>query len=152
MIIQKKLTREDALKLLELGYQMHQESPNFRNRKYDRERIWKLLDQSLLSPSRVCVLIAKEENTIIGFLVGTMTEQYFSGDLLANDLAMYILPEHRGGRTFFRLLEAFEEWSISNKATAIILGHTTGINLEKSKGLFLKRKYSLMGHIFTKEL
>ncbi len=152
MIIQTKITKEDALELLELGYQMHQEAPNFRQLPYKRERIWKILDQSLLNPSRVCALVAKEDDKIIGFFIGSITEQFFSGDLLANDIAMFVLPEYRGGSCFPRLLKAFENWAHTNNAERIILAHSSGINTEKSNGFFVKQGYPLTGYIFTKEL
>jgi len=152
MNIHTKLTREDALAMLEIAEQMHKESPNFQNKPFDRERIWKLFDATVKYPSRFCMIYAKDGDKPIGGILGKITEQYFSGDLVASDFGMFILPEHRGGSCFVRLFKEFEKWSIDNGATSIMVGHTTGVNTENAQGMFLRLGYSLMGYVFNKEL
>jgi hypothetical protein len=150
--IHSSLTREDALELLKIANQMHKTSPNYSDRPFDAQRIWTLFDTSVKHPSKVCVVYAKEGDEIIGGILGHMTPQYFSGDMVASDLGMFLKPEHRGGTAFVRLFKAFERWAVEHKATSIIVGHTTGNNTEKSKSMFTKLGYLFLGYIFQKEL
>ena len=152
MKIYTQLTREDALELLKIAEQMHKEAVNYNHKKFDKERLWALFDASVRTPARTCMVYAKDGDEIVGGILGHINNQYFSGDLVASDLGMFIKPEHRGGTTFIRLFKAFEQWAIDNKATSIIVGHTTGVNTEKSKGMFARLGYDLMGYIFHKEL
>jgi len=117
MNIYTKLTRKDALELLVIAEQMHNESPNYQKRLFDKQRIWSLFDNSVKYPGKVCVIFAKDGDEIIGGILGQMNAQYFSGDLIATDLGMFLKPEHRGGTAFVRMFKAFEQWAIDHKAT-----------------------------------
>lgn len=151
-MIYTKLTREDALELLELGKYLHGES-RYKDTKYNVQTIWNLLNMISQYPERYQISYYKnKENKIIGFFIGQVTLEYFTGNIIASDLGMYVLPEYRGSRIFLRLLQSFEDWAKSTGAKKIILYHSTGINPEKSKNLFPKLGYENYGYIFDKEL
>jgi hypothetical protein len=152
MKIYTTLTREDALEMLKVAEQMHAESPNYKHKPFDKQRMWNLFDRTVRFPEQACMIYAKEGDEIVGGILGHMNQQYFSGDLVASDLGMFLKPEYRGSTTFVRLFKAFEQWAIDNKATSIIVGHTTGVNTDKSKGIFTRLGYNLMGYVFHKEV
>jgi len=152
MKIHTLLNREDALEMLKLAEQMHAESPYYNKKPFDKQRLWNLFDASVRNPSRVCMIYAKEGNEFLGGILGQMNEQYFSGQLVASDLGMFIKPEHRGGTTFVKLFKTFEKWAKDSGAKTIVVGHTTGNNTDKAKGMFERLGYSFMGFVFNKEL
>jgi Acetyltransferase (GNAT) family len=152
-MIYTKLTREDALDMLVLAEQMHKEAVNYKGSPFNAQLVWESFDATVLHPTRYsCVYAKNPEGKIIGAIMGKINEQFFSGDLVASDCGMFILPEYRGSITFVKLFKAFEAWAIENEARSIIVAHTTGINTEKSKDLFPRLGYSLMGYVFNKEI
>lgn len=152
MSIHNKLNREDALEILALAEAMHHEAPSFQNKPFDKHRMWAILDSTLHNPHNVCMIYAKIDGKIVGGILGKISEQFFSGERVASDYGMFILPEYRGSLTFVKMFKAFEDWAVENKAKTIIVGHTTGIETEKAKSLFPRLGYSLMGYIFNKEI
>jgi len=152
MKIYTQLTREDALEMLKIAEQMHSESPNFNKYPFDKEKLWSLFDASVRIPAKVCMIYAKEGDEILGGILGHINPQYFSHTLVASDLGMFLKPEDRGGTTFIRMFKAFEQWAKDNKATTIVVGHSTGNNTEKAQGMFKKLGYSFMGYIFNKDI
>ena len=152
-MIYNKLTREDALDMLVLAKNMHQEAPNFKDKPFDGERMWAIFDASVTNPKNFCCIYAKnEEGKIIGAILGKITEQFFSGDRVASDFGMFVEPAYRGSATFLRMFKSFEQWAKDSDAKMIVVGHTTGIETDKAKELFPRLGYSLMGYIFNKEI
>jgi GNAT superfamily N-acetyltransferase len=152
-MIYTKVDREDALQLIELGEELHKESRFATTGVYNKEMIWSLLGATLTRPEQLHISYAKDSNgKVIGFLLGAITIEYFTGNKVANDLGIFVHKEHRGSRVFLRLLKSFEDWAKSVKASKIILYHSTGIEPEKSKTLFEKTGYTSYGYLFDKEL
>jgi Acetyltransferase (GNAT) family len=152
MKLYTKLTKEDALQLLEIGEQFHKEAVHYKGSVFDKERVWKLFDKSVTSPSTTCVVYVKEGEEVVGAIMGSMSARFFSGERVATDLGMFLKPAYRGSSAFLKLFKAFEQWAIDNKAQHIVVGHTTGIEMEVGKTLFPRLGYSLMGYIFNKEI
>lgn len=151
-MIYTTLTHEDAYKVIELGKRLHQES-RFSNTKYAPEVIWRVLEETVQNPTKYFIVYSKNSSgDIDGFFLGTMGLEFFTGNLVAKDLGMYVVPELRGTRLFFRLLNAFESWAKDNQAAKIVLYHSTGIEPEKAMKMFPKLGYSHFGYMFDKEL
>lgn len=150
-MIYKELTREDALKILDLGKEIHAET-RFSHTEYSREAFWKLLNATRTLPDKYfCTYSKNSEGEVTAFFLGIITEEYFSGKLMANDLGMFVKKEHRGSSQFVRLLKEFENWAKNNNAYKITLYHSTGIDPEKSLKMFPKLGYEHFGYIFDKE-
>lgn len=147
-MIKTQLDRDGALKILELGEKLKNES-QFRNEPYDSERVWQLLDATVRFPNQRFIAYDDEFR---GFIIMGINEHYFSGIKRAEDFALWIAPEHRGGTLVLRLLRAAEEWAEKNGATSMTIYHNTGIQTDKSPRLFNKLGYDTAGYIFTKEL
>ena len=78
-----------------LGRAMHQES-TFAPMDYDidcvKETIADLMEKSQL------VLVAEDTNgEVIGGILGKVTQTWFGKDMVANELGLFIHPDHRGG-------------------------------------------------------
>lgn len=147
-MIKTQLNREDALRILELGKQLHDES-HFRSEPYDSERCWNLLDATVRFPDKRFIAYDAEFR---GFILMGINEHYFSGVKRSEDFALWIAPEHRGGLLAPRLIKQAEQWSKDNGAVSMTIYHNTGINTEKAPALFNKLGYDTAGYIFTKEL
>jgi GNAT superfamily N-acetyltransferase len=147
-MIKTILTREDAERIMELGRQLHQES-RFAHQPYDELRCWQALDNTLASPDRHFIAFDSEYR---GFILMTMTQEFFSGTKWSGDRCLYIAPEYRGGSLVVRLLNAAYNWSKENGAEEMVILHNTGINTDKAPKLFNKLGFDMKGYIFVKEI
>lgn len=147
-MIQTHLTREAALKIIELGKQLHSES-HFNHEPFNPERCWQILDGTLSHPEKLFIAY---DDQFRGFVLMTMNEHYFSGIKRASDLALYIDPKHRGGFLVVRLLKEVNKWAKGNGAQDVTIFHNTGIDTEKAPQLFKKLGFDMKGYIFTKEI
>ena len=58
------------------------------------------------------ILVARNAQGVIVGGLGCMTApDVYDGDATALECFIYVLPEKRGGMTFFRLLRAYEDWA-----------------------------------------
>ena len=62
-------------------------------------------------------LVAERDSEIIGFCIGYVAPHFFGNDLTSGDLAIYVVPEHRGGMMGARLVKAYDAWC-SEKASS----------------------------------
>lgn len=147
-MIKTQLTREDALKLLEVFQTFHKES-QFKDEPFDQQRVWMLLDATITQPNQIFIAY---DDDMRGFIGVTVQEHFFSGVPRVYDLGFYVSPEHRGSSLGIRLLNKAEEWAKTVGAKDITIFHNTGIEMEKSPKLFTRLGYGLDGYIFTKEL
>jgi GNAT superfamily N-acetyltransferase len=147
-MILTKLTREDALVILDMGKTFHGES-QFAHEPFNAEKCWGLLDSTVTHPTRRFIAYDSEFK---GFIIMGINEHFFSSAKKAEDFCLYIDPEFRGGRLVLRLLEAAEKWCKENGAIDMTINHNTGINTERAPQLFNKLGFDMKGYIFTKEL
>ena len=66
------------------------------------------------------VFVAESETgAVVGGIVGCLAPLWFSNVLVAQELALWIDPAHRGGSAARRLITAFEDWAKTQGAAAI---------------------------------
>lgn len=151
-MVRTELTREDALILLQMGKDLFDES-HFRNENFQPNKVWVLLNATLKYPTRYFICYDKTDGGEIGgYIFAYANENYFSDHLVAQDYAMYVKPEYRGSSIFIRLLKTFEKWADNIGAQEIRIGHSTGIDSEKTQALFKKLGFKQTATIFSKEI
>jgi ribosomal protein S18 acetylase RimI-like enzyme len=131
---------------IELGRKMHLES-RFSKFSYDPETVIRLLN----SPSIFCK-IAFQDELPIGFFVGMVQQMWFSTDKAGYDLALYVVPEKRGGMTAVRLIREFEKFCKENNCVTINLGAGAEISNDSAKRLYTKLGYKECGFLSHKEI
>lgn len=147
-MIKTQLTTEDALKILEIGRQLHQES-QFKDTPYDEQRCWNVLDSTVRYPEKFFIAYDSEFR---GMIIMNMQQHYWSGHKWATDFCLYVAPEMRGTTLAFRLEKAAEKWAKENGAVEMTIFHNTGINMENAPEIFNRLGFKTSGYIFTKEL
>ena len=145
------MTEGDISKCIELGYAMHQES-YFKHFNYSEEKLNKFLRLMILNPEQYCAYVYEKDNTIIGFFLGVSSEQWIGTDKMSSDLACYIIPEERGSMAGVRLIKAYEEWASSINVKEIVIGVSTGINTDRTSGLFKRLGYGDEAFSFRKRI
>lgn len=85
-----------------------------------------------------------------GALAAFCTPSHVNGDLCAQEVFWYVLPEHRGGRLALQLFNAFEKWAAEQGARTITVGHLAAINPDQMRRFYEKRGYHLLEHHYLK--
>lgn len=139
----RKATASDADAILTLVALMVTESPTYRRHSFAFEKATNLI--KYLTDVQ-CLIVAEKNGEVIGFCSGIVSEQLLSYDKYATDTGIYILPEHRGGTAFVRLVRAFEAWAKEQGATEVQLGVSTGINTDRTVCIYERLNYKMSSH------
>ena len=126
MTMPREATIEDLPVLLALGEAMHAESPRYRRLSFDADRLEATLRQ-LIGQVNGFVRIAGDGGAVDGVMVAMVSPHWTSWDLVATDLALYVMPDARGGHVGARLVRAYLEWARERGATLVQAGVTAGI-------------------------
>lgn len=130
-----------------LGRAMHQES-TFAPMDYDLERVKETLG-GLMDKSQFVVVAEGTNGDVIGGMAGMVTQSWFGNDMVANDLALFIHPDHRGGMLAARLIKTFVKWARLAGAKQIRPGVMTGS--EAAQALYEKLGFRRCGATFVME-
>ena len=117
-------TINDLPDLVLLGRQMHEES-TFASMDFDMEIVKETL-ADLMNKNQFVVVAEDINGTVIGGMAGSVTQSWFGKDLIANDLALFIRQDHRGGLIAYKLIQHFVRWARLAGANQIRPGVTTG--------------------------
>jgi GNAT superfamily N-acetyltransferase len=119
---------------------MAAESPRFASIPYDDGHALAVV-HSLIGAERGAVFVLERDGAAVGMLLGIAAPHLFSPQLLASDLALFILPTHRKGRAAVALIRAFEDWARRIGAVEVALGVSTGVHPEATVRLFERLGY-----------
>jgi GNAT superfamily N-acetyltransferase len=114
-------TRNDLEALILLGATMHAESPRYRRFPYRPDKLAALAEPLLQGDNGIAVVSVNGDN-VVGMLLGVCMEHYFTDSKVVTDVATYVLPAYRGGRSFLGMVTAFEERAKELGAVEISLG------------------------------
>lgn len=102
-------TSDDLADIARLGHLMHQES-SFAPLDYDVDRVKETIG-CLIDKNQFVVVVEDTNGEIVGGMAGMVEQSWFGGDMIANDLALFLDPAVRGGRLAFRLVAAWITWA-----------------------------------------
>lgn len=124
----------DIPRMVDLGRAMHGESPVFCRLRFDAEKLAATIANTISSPAGFAY-VAEQGGQVAGGMLAMVAPHYFSPDLVACDLALFMAPEHRGGMAAVRLISAYIGWAEERGAVVKQLGLMTGVNVEKTEAL-----------------
>jgi GNAT superfamily N-acetyltransferase len=105
----RPMTAQDIPVLIDMGAAMHKES-RYAKLDFDPGKLRDLGETILGNPEAWLVLVAERDGGIIGFCIGYVAPHFFGNDLTSGDLAIYVMPEHRGGTIGARLVKLYTSW------------------------------------------
>ena len=129
--------------VFQLGLLMHAES-SYSKLKFSKNKLLDIFEMYLQDDNKV-VFIAVDGDKPLGLYAGYISEYYFSEELVANDIAWFVVREKRGTRIGLRLLDCFEHWAKERGSSEIRIGYSTDINPAAFDSLMKKRGYSMVG-------
>lgn len=127
------------------------ESPRYRDKGWDDAKVEKLL-RNQMGDLNHGLFVAEDTEGLCGMALGVVMPYFFSADLYATDLVVYVSPGHRGGTTAIRLVKALENWALNDKGVReLVLGVSTGINPEQVGCVYKKLGFNMISQAFSKE-
>lgn len=136
----------DIPELLEIAVGFWNESPTYKQRPVNLNKVKTQLQTLILYPSQGCVLLVlDDDDNILGGFMGGLQEEWQSDSLMAFDYCLFVKPEYRGGRSAYLLIKAFTEWAKAQGATWIQCGTATKIQTEKTINFYKKMGFEHTG-------
>ncbi|WP_180036083.1 MULTISPECIES: GNAT family N-acetyltransferase [unclassified Acinetobacter] len=143
----------DIPELLEIAVQFWNESPNYKKRPVNLDKVKTQLQALILFPTQGCVLVVKDDNDkIIGVFVGGLQEEWQADSLMAFDYCLFVRANNRGGRAAYMLITAFKEWAKQAGADWIQCGTATGIQTDKTINFYTKMGFQHTGSFLEMKL
>ena len=140
-------TIEDLPAICVLGRVMHDES-TFAPMDYDVNRVKETISD-LMDKSQFVVVAEDTNGEVIGGMAGMVTQSWFGNDMVANDLALFVTRDERGGMAAVKLIKTFVHWAKLAGAKQIRPGVTTGH--ERAEKLFERLGFARCGASFVME-
>lgn len=124
--IQEESTLQAMDECLALGKDYYNEVESKHNHKPwkpNPHMVKTVLDLGLLH-----IITCRLGKELIGYTAFMVTEDFMTSESSAKELALYILPEYRGGRVFLKLMQKWEELCIMLGVGTLVLGFKLGHN------------------------
>lgn len=138
-------TIQDLDTLVDFGKRLTQESPKFQHQGFDEDRAVQLFTL-LIEKQESILLVCDEYSNAIGALIGCIDVDWRTGQRLAFEQGVYVLPEYRATGAGSELVQNFIEWAKLNNADRIQLGTITGIKAERTISLYESLGFELTGY------
>lgn len=126
----------DIPALVELGRAMHAESPTHSRLSFNPAKVAQLLASMISKPLTALVLVSETNDVIEGAALAHIEEHWFSNDLVAQEMAVYVVPEKRGTLRAARLVVGIDAWARAMGARMLQAGCTTGVAVNRTIELY----------------
>lgn len=148
MVTIRQATAEDSARVVEMVCRFIAETPYAAVVTTAAD---KLLETTLaVMTSAGVIFVAERHSSVIGFIaVAAIREPPLGGEPFAEELAWWVEPEARGGRTAVYLLGAAENWTLQNRLSCLKMVAPHGSRV----GTFYQRRgYEPIETAFIKRL
>ena len=98
------------------------------------------------------MIVMDEYQNPVGTLIGALDTDWRTGQKLAYEQGLYVLPEYRKSGAASDLIETFKVWADMNKADRIQVGTITGIYAERTVKLYESLGFELVGYVLEMEV
>lgn len=140
-------TMDDIEAVVEIGKRGHADSANARYQFNEMKT--KLLCAQLIIGKKTCLFVAKQDDVIVGILLGQEDEYGYCNLRYATDIAVYAEVPGAGRA----LMKRFEQWAFEErKVDQLVLGVSHGGRSTKhTEALYRRAGFTHVGGIFTKQ-
>ena len=144
------MTEDDLPHLIKMGERFYNETPEYKLYKFEKAKLQELGWRCLTEPDSICLVYDKKG--IKGMLAGGVYEQFFSFDLTASELFLFVEKTARGALIGKRLITGFEFWANSMGARETRVGVSSAIKTDRTIGFYKTLGYCETANILRKEL
>lgn len=119
---------------------------------FDPARVSMFLS-SVCGSKDAAMFVAKEEcGQPIGFLVCQFGQNYLTGEFMAEETAIYVIPEFRRTKAASALIERFEDWGAAKGASRLRVTVQSALEADKVARWFSRQGYEEAERSLTKEV
>lgn len=147
----RRATPADAAAVEAMLRAIGPESPVFRDTPIDDRKLKAFIAAAIASDQHA-MLLHESAAGIDGLFIGVLVEQFFTLEINAMDIVLYVPPERRGTRAALRLWRAFKIWAQARNAKAIQVGSMTGIDPARTAKFYRGMGLREVGSIFHMRL
>ena len=136
----------DRAVLIELALENQAEIPG-QNISVDYARVDEAL-QGLFHQNRGthCLLLAElGDGTVAGLLLGCVQRYFYSNECQAQLIQWFVRPSFRGTSAAPRLVKAFVEWARQREASEVMLGVTSGVQVQQTDAMLRRLGFRFLG-------
>ena len=108
---------------------------------YSDERSEKMIRYVL---SEGCLFVSETDGRLGGLIGGALAPVWYTDGLVAAEMALWVSPDCRGGRTVRDLIKAFEDWGKSQGAEYISLSDLCIDGEYTTGGMFQRLGYEVV--------
>jgi hypothetical protein len=139
----------DQQALYDMARDMYAEGPGFHGRQPDWQKIHQQQWSAIMDGR--CFVVGPE-GAPHAVLIGVVTSQWWSSELEARDMMLYVAPHRRGSPDFLRLIRAYEDWAADQGVHRVNLGISSGFQHETTAMMLMRLDYAPMAESFAKSL
>jgi len=143
-------TDHHVMPVLDLARCMAKETSTYREFDFEEEKARLFITDHVNNTGRLMLVAQTDQGELVGAFLATATETYFGRDIVTQDDAFYVLPEHRGKGTLAQFLMAYHQWAETLKPKYIYLGVTLGINDERTVEALKQAGYEPFGTLLRR--
>ncbi len=119
-------------------------------KELSKTKVRRTLEASLVYDKSYYALVMKDNDKVVGALVGFSAEHPYYDVVVASELGWYVEPEYRG-KLSMAMLQDFESWAKNDaKANFVVMIYTEEMT-DLSK-LYAAMEYELVEHTYKKAL
>lgn len=89
------------------------------------------------------VLVAREQETIVGVLIGFVTTHWYKDEMYGNTICLYVDKEHRNRRYGLELIDMFERYCAEVGCAETIIGVTASDYANTFRRLLGRKGYEV---------
>ena len=124
-------TNDDIAIIMNLADKIYTES-RFNHLIHDKNKVERGLKNLINSQQqgRHLILLAySADGKVIGGFVGTLEEYFFTSDISANSILIWVDSHYRGSSAAIKLIDVFKQWAITRGAKEINIAVSSGIKI-----------------------
>ena len=139
----------DFKRAMALGHLMHKES-YYQFLEMSEDKVFDLFEMTI-GHDDYHFTVAEKDGEIVGFMYGLKHPHFFSHDLVAGELFLYVRQDLRGSMIGVRLIRGFTDWAKKQNVKFAQIGLSTNINTDRSSTLLERMGFTFGGTIYRKE-
>ena len=127
-------------------------SSSFCDISFCEPKVRALFRHALTNKDHVCLVYERAGGGLNGMLVGFVMQHFFSTELMASDLFVFVRPEARGGIAAARLWAAFKDWALGAGAVTLCFGTIGGEAPERTRRFYTGLGMTEVGSLYLQSL
>ena len=147
----REATQEDLLDVIIAAKNFSKEASQKSWAKFDTNKT-NLLFKQLVDSEFGFVYIALHENEVVGGLISMITEMPINDFRVAQELMLWIDPNHRNGKTAPKLIDKYVEWAKEKDCSFVRLSEIDNVLNSKAGILFRRKGFEPVETAYVKEI